>query len=266
MKQANKHLYGWYFIVLILLSINLPHNLHAQGLMPSDDAHVLQGSSADNNYGSATALQVKESSSFARYSYLKFDLSGVTNISSAKLRLYGGHASLTRTLYCKATGNAWEESSITWNNKPAPGSTLAQTSVATTDWYEWDITDYVQGKEGQVISVVMTSSSSAEAAFNSKENTANPLELVINENDETPGGEEPVDPGSGSTDATLFDFYGVHVGRDSNPSKSFAGLKDMGTGWVRLFADIQDWSDPSNSQNNSSALIRPLFSKKPALR
>src|SRR5438270_5598869 len=59
-------------------------------LTPLADAYVRDGSYASTNYGSSTALYVKtDTTGFNRDSYLKFDLSSVSSIGSATLRLYG---------------------------------------------------------------------------------------------------------------------------------------------------------------------------------
>lgn len=147
-------------------------------LEPVADSYVQQNSSG-SNYGTQASLQVKASSSYARIAYLKFNLTNVSAAGSAKLRLYGGHASLSRTIYCKSSSNtSWGETSITWSNKPAIGSTLSSTSVGTTGWYEWDVTSFVQANLGNTITLVVQSSSSAEASFNSREG-ANSPELFI---------------------------------------------------------------------------------------
>ncbi|WP_310393778.1 Ig-like domain-containing protein [Hymenobacter sp.] len=61
------------------------------------------------------------------------------------------------------------------------------------------------------------------------------------------------------TDAALNTFYGVHVGRDSDPAKSIASLRDVGAGWVRLFADVIDWADPT--RNTSFAFTQAVAFK-----
>src|SRR3954464_6443420 len=55
------------------------------------DAYTFNGTNANTNYGTATTIQVKTTTTagYARASYLKFSLGSATNVTSAKLRLYG---------------------------------------------------------------------------------------------------------------------------------------------------------------------------------
>jgi hypothetical protein len=71
-----------------------------QTLLPLADAFVRNGSYAAKNYGSDTSLIVKgtATSGTSRISYLKFSLSGISNVTSAKLRLYGRNTENTSGL------------------------------------------------------------------------------------------------------------------------------------------------------------------------
>ena len=51
------------------------------------------------------------------------------------------------------TNTTWTETGITWNNKPASGTTALATvtivnNSTTPRWYEWDVTAYLQAGEG----------------------------------------------------------------------------------------------------------------------
>ncbi|MEO6219720.1 MAG: DNRLRE domain-containing protein, partial [Ginsengibacter sp.] len=88
------------------------------------DASVRNGTYADKNYGSDTALLVKTSPNvgFTRVTYLKFSLSSVSKVSSAKLRVYGRNTTNSTgvTLSCYgADTDSWMENTLTWNNAPA---------------------------------------------------------------------------------------------------------------------------------------------------
>ena len=98
-------------------------------LRARDDAYVRDGTYAGQNFGAATDLVVKRSANVgnSRESLLTFDLASVGTISGAKLRLFGRlsdttSASLVTTVY-PASGAAWAESAVTWNNRPAAGPT-----------------------------------------------------------------------------------------------------------------------------------------------
>jgi hypothetical protein len=123
-------------------------------LTPIADAFVRNGIYAGNNFGSNTTLIVKgtTTSDFARVSYLKFQLSSVSAVVTAKLRVYGSNTESTTSISMSVfgTGDSWTESGITWNNAPA-ASTTALSSVGVNNvikYYELDVTDYVQAEFG----------------------------------------------------------------------------------------------------------------------
>src|SRR5205814_9636794 len=96
------------------------------------------------------ALPTRRSSDLV---YLTFDLSSISgNLSNVKLRLFGsvpGGEQVSISAYSVAD-TSWSESNITWNNKPAAGTTeLAFVTVlgATGAWYEWDLTAYVKAEK-----------------------------------------------------------------------------------------------------------------------
>ena len=166
------------------------------GLSPTADAYVRDGSSATTNFGTATSLQTGSSATAGnnRETYLKFDLTTVSGISSAKVRLYGGLSDTTSTnvpagIFSVAT-TTWVESgsgSITWNTKPVSGATALASAIITDNvarWYEWDVTAYLQAEKAanrNVVSLVIknTAQSSAFASFNSKETATNQPQLVL---------------------------------------------------------------------------------------
>ena len=98
----------------------------------STAAYVRGGTYANQNYGNSSELVVKTSpasSSNTRETYLKFELSSVTTITSAKLVLYGKLSGTTNSSVginvFNATNTSWAEGSITNANKPASGDAVA---------------------------------------------------------------------------------------------------------------------------------------------
>lgn len=166
------------------------------GLSPTADAYVRDGSSATTNFGTATSLQTSSSATAGnnRETYLKFDLTTVSGISSAKVRLFGGLSDTTSSnvpaaIFSVAT-TSWVESgsgSITWNTKPVSGTTALASCTITDNvpgWYEWDVTAYLQSEKAagrNVVSLVIKHSaqSSAFASFNSKEAASNQPQLIL---------------------------------------------------------------------------------------
>ncbi|MGO4375372.1 DNRLRE domain-containing protein, partial [Paenibacillus sp. MCAF20] len=156
-------------------------------LTPAADAFIYDGSSV-TNYGSASYLLVKDDAAgYKRRSYLKFNLSGISTVSSAKLRLYGNNTTDANTVYVKTYGtttNSWTETGINWNNAPAiTTSYLSSIPINSTPaYYEFDVTSFVQAQlaNGTVSLVVLCNVLDGKyIQFNSKEATVNRPQLVI---------------------------------------------------------------------------------------
>lgn len=159
-------------------------------LLPIADAYVRNGSYANINYGKDTAFAVKGStaSSYTKISYLKFDLDSFSNISSAKIRIYGRNADNTSTINISIYGSdsdSWTESGITWNNAPT-ASTAVLSSAGVSDqgaYYEFDVTSYAKAQAAgdKVASFLIKdpANQNKTLAFNSKEYFRNPPQLVV---------------------------------------------------------------------------------------
>jgi hypothetical protein len=161
-------------------------------LAPVADAFVRDGDFAAINYGSDTTLVVKGSatSGLTRFSYLKFSLATtpVTNIGSARLRIYGRNAENTASIKIVAFGvddDSWTEDAINFTSAPVastPG--LSSNSVsAQSQYYDLDVTEYVKAQLGgdKVVSLLVrdTSNQGRRLVFNSKEYGQNPPQLII---------------------------------------------------------------------------------------
>lgn len=163
------------------------------GLSPTADAYVKDGTSATANFGTAADLQAQVSSTAGnnRETYLKYDLTSVSGVTQAKVRLYGrlndtSASNVNAAIYSVAT-TSWTETGITWNTKPAAGATpLATATVANNvaQWYEWDVTSYVKSEKAagrNVVSFVVRGTSAAATflTFNSREATTNRPQLAL---------------------------------------------------------------------------------------
>jgi hypothetical protein len=121
-------------------------------LLPTQNATVRDGTSANTNFNGATTLRVKNDVvNNNRHVYLTFDTSSMGSVSSAVINLYvvgtGSSATRTITVYEEPT-TSWLESTITWNNAPAAGTQIGSFSVSTTTgiYYNFDVTSYVQAQ------------------------------------------------------------------------------------------------------------------------
>jgi hypothetical protein len=160
-------------------------------LNPTADAYVRDGSSANTNFGSATAIQVQTSSTSGqnRDAYFKFDLTNVGDINNAKLRVYAALSaadSVSTSVY-PVPNTSWSESTINWNNRPALGTPILNSvNVNGTSfaWYELDVTNYISGEKKAGRNVVTLAlhnqaNSTSNININSKEAASNKPELAI---------------------------------------------------------------------------------------
>lgn len=122
-----------------------------------------------------------------RSSYLKFSLSGVSNITSAKLRIYGRNTENTSGINLSIYGvnDSWTENGIYFNIAPAAlTSALSTVSVNNIKkYYEFDGTCFVktQAAGDKVVSFLIKNPGNQDklVVFNSKENRQNRPHLVI---------------------------------------------------------------------------------------
>jgi len=164
-------------------------------LSPLADAFIRNGSYAGKNYGSDTALIVKGStvSNYTRSSYLKFSLSNISNLSVAKLRIYGKNTDNTSTINLTSYGvnnDTWTETGITFTNAPA-ASTAALGLVGVknlANYYELDVTDYIKTQVAgdKIVTLLLkdATNQNSNLLFNSRENSRNKPQLVISTNKE----------------------------------------------------------------------------------
>jgi hypothetical protein len=80
-------------------------------------------SSPSSNYGSATTLRIDGGTDPDVWTYLKFVTSGISGtIQSAKVQLTAQSDGTSATPSIYSTSAGWSESTMTWNNRPAPTS------------------------------------------------------------------------------------------------------------------------------------------------
>lgn len=167
------------------------------GFTSGTTSYVRDGKYASDNFGTAADLIVRKGAGNGNTyeSYLKFDVSTLPLtaplVSAAKLRLFGklsdtNTASMPLSVY-SASDTTWAETSITWNTKPASGTTvLATATVAgtTAQWYEIDLTSFVSaelaaGRRVMTLVLKTTASGSTSMLFNSDDATSNRPTLNI---------------------------------------------------------------------------------------
>jgi chitodextrinase len=143
------------------------------------DAYVRQDKPT-SNYGSSTALITDASPN--EDILMRFNVSGVGTgkVDAAKLRLYVNKSSNSGGNIKKAASSTWNEATLNWNNKPALGTTVYGTfgSLVRNSYVEVDLSSGMVTGDG-VYDLYIDSSSTNDAAFNSKEAAANKPQLLL---------------------------------------------------------------------------------------
>ncbi|MEP4782863.1 MAG: HYR domain-containing protein [Algibacter sp.] len=175
--------------------------------------------SSSNSFGTLNNLTASagSSSSSNRTIYMRFDLSEVTDIEHAIVRLYANttnsgtsvlDAGGPITVY--ETSNNWDELTLNNSNAPALGNVITTTYLTdASQYYEWNISEYAKANEGTEISVAfhIGPSNTASHKFNSRENSGgNPAQLLIT------GTSEPTD----NEDPTIACISDINQNNDAN--------------------------------------------------
>jgi hypothetical protein len=162
-------------------------------LTPTADAHVRDGN-ATTNFGTAATMEIKLSTTAGnnRWAYYKFDTSSASSVGSAVLRVYGAlsgtTATVIKTQVFSCSNTTWSETGLTWNNKPASGtsaqSTVTLANSTSFQYFVWDVTNYVKAEKlagRNVVTLVLKNSVASDpyTKWNSREATSNQPQLVI---------------------------------------------------------------------------------------
>ncbi|WP_171036515.1 CBM96 family carbohydrate-binding protein [Dyadobacter sediminis] len=159
-------------------------------ITPVADSYVSYGANANTNYGKEPTLDVKATSvpELQRVSYLKFSLATVSDVTSAKFRIYGyNHQADTRVNLdlIGLDNDDWTETGITANNAPTGVMTaLAYLSVTREpEYFEVDITEFAKAQfasDKMLTLRIDQTFGGKRIIFNSRENAAFRPELIIN--------------------------------------------------------------------------------------
>lgn len=157
---------------------NSPTNSATLTFTPTDDAGISSKYPTQNS-GTASKLTVDHSPQ--ETALLKFSVLGPggQKISSAKLRLYCVNASDKGGDFHQVKDSSWSEASVTWNNAPAAESAVIASlgTVARNSWVEIDVTSMIKG-DG-VYSILVNTTSSNGADYDSKEVKGFAPQLVV---------------------------------------------------------------------------------------
>jgi hypothetical protein len=153
-------------------------------LNPVADTYV-SAEQPGQNYGTQPLLEI-DNHPASLIAYLKFDLASITlsRIESAILRLRvntaDGAGSLTTQNLRVVADHAWGETTMTYNNRLALGTILAEIPGAGVgEWIEIDLTSHIQGTAANIVSLAIDANGGDGLRLKSKENVADQPELVI---------------------------------------------------------------------------------------
>jgi hypothetical protein len=147
----------------------LQHDVMAKEKFPGD------------NFGSDPQLQVSNQSTFRKFTYVRFSVSGIpagSTAISAQLKLRSLTTGTGRTVTAHAVSDiTWTEGAVTWTAKPALGASLSTVSSHTSGQDSvWPLGTHVNGNG--TFSVGLDTTFSGDTTFSSKEG-ANAPQLVV---------------------------------------------------------------------------------------
>jgi len=161
-------------------------------VIPTDDSYVRNGGYADDNFGSASILTVKEDApGYLRQSFFRFDLGSYNgSVVEAKLVLDANSigsdiSNVSFTAYLMENDN-WSEESLTHNNAETGGTAAGSITFGATGSVEWDVTSIVnqQINSDKIITIKVESDSAGAnkwVHFSSKEGSTPPkLTMSLN--------------------------------------------------------------------------------------
>ncbi len=150
----------------------------SQTYLPVADARVKE-SSPSTNYATATELQFDDGAGQRIASYVRFTVAGLTGPPTrAVLRLRTNTNASAKGPAVYLAPNAWAEGTLTWANRPATtgAAVAAFGALATSTWYEVDVTSAVAGSGD--LTLVLIAQSTDGGGFSSRETTNKP-QLII---------------------------------------------------------------------------------------
>src|SRR4029450_7170538 len=113
-------------------------------LSPAADSYVM-ADQPTANFGTATSLRIDGSP--VAVAYLKFDVQGLTTAPTKATLKVVSPISSTTPINAKSADNAWTETGLAYNKRPAIGHTpvASDTPSTTNDVLTFDVTSLVQG-------------------------------------------------------------------------------------------------------------------------
>lgn len=170
-------------VALVSLTLSLPLSIAiaapaaAAGevtLVAVADTYV-DSSKPTRNFGSRNEMRTDGSP--VLNAYVRFNVTGVSDFTAARLRLYQRTATAQGLQVHGASDNAWDETSMTWQNAPAFGPVVAASVPMPADsWVEIPVTSLVQANG--LVSFAITNPDGTAAAIRSRDSAQAPQLIV----------------------------------------------------------------------------------------
>ncbi|MEP3837289.1 MAG: DNRLRE domain-containing protein [Algibacter sp.] len=222
------------------------------------DSHVRASSS--NNFGSLNNLTASSgtNSMDKRTIYMRFDLTEVSKIEHATVRLYANDSETGTsvldtggpiTIY--KTSNNWEETTVTNSNAPELESVI--TTAYLTDantYYDWNISEYAKANEGSQLTVAFDVAPTNDLSFkfdSVNKLDGNPEQLLIKTNSSLSS--EDIEP---SSSKIIIKTYPNPF--TENFTVEVPQLKGQKTLTVKLF-DVLGKTIASKETTNHSSIV-----------
>jgi hypothetical protein len=172
------------------------------------DARV-EGASPTRNFGSSSTIGADGSP--AKESYLRFSVPAGTGPVLKATLLLRVENSTDNGPEVRATSTGWNESTITWSNRPAPvGGVVADAGkLSSGTWASFDVSALVKGPGDVAFHLKPESNDGAD--FRSREASKNRPQIVI---------ESATVDGDGSTQVTFSAAEDAH-GDEAKPDQNF---------------------------------------------
>lgn len=199
--------YGWTWVLnisggLTTMQANVSGGTgQVVNIASSSDTYVQSGTPTTNYaYNVNLLVRLADAEGLTRASFLQFPLNTVPagTITSARLRIYGRHDATTGTgqsvsVWPGTLSTTWSGTNVTYENSSAVTgvdfygtSSIATTLVGITpQYYEWDVTNYVNSRRTlghATFGLAVGSANLYRVTFNSADNTANRPELRVTVN------------------------------------------------------------------------------------
>jgi hypothetical protein len=158
----------------VLVAVSAPPASASTAFGAAADTYV-DAANPTSSYGRRAFLRVDGSPT--KIAFLRFDVQGVTDFSSATLSVYLESGSSARFDVRPVTDDVWDEATMTFASAPLVGLVVASSGPVSADsWCDLDVSSLVS--DNGVVTVALTTDSPTAIRLSSREG-ANPPRLMV---------------------------------------------------------------------------------------